>query len=65
MVVIRKPKSFDFDFDLFKNVDKNLKHETEVMIKHNESLAKHTIKNESRQLSSKYKHENDIHEHWK
>ena len=51
MVVIRKPKSFYFDFDLFKNVDKNLKHEIEVIIKHNESL------------SSKYKHENDIHEH--
>ena len=33
-------------FDLPKNVDNNLKHETESIIKHNELLAEYTIKNE-------------------
>ena len=57
MVVIIEPKSFCFDFDLPKYVGKNLKHETEVIIKHSKSLAKHAIKNEIRQLFRKYKHE--------
>ena len=29
MVVIREPKTFYFDFNLPKDVDKNLKHEIE------------------------------------
>ena len=36
---IRDPKTFYFDFDWPKNVDKNLKHEIELIIKTNESLA--------------------------
>ena len=35
MVVIREPKTFCFDFDLPKYVNKNLKHETEFIIKSN------------------------------
>ena len=33
MIVIRDPKIFCFNFDLPKNVDKNLKCETEFIIK--------------------------------
>ena len=40
-----------------------LKHETYSVIKHSELLAENTIKSEVRQLSSKYKHGNDIPEH--
>ena len=39
MIVIRDPKTFYFDFDWPKNVDENLKHEIEFIIKTNESLA--------------------------
>ena len=38
MVLIREPKTFDFDFDLFKDIDKNLKRKIEFIIKSNESL---------------------------
>ena len=34
-------------FDLHKNVHKNLYHEIDSIIKHNEFLADHTIKNKS------------------
>ena len=44
MVVIREPKTFYFDFDLPKHADKNLKHETEFVIKGNESLAENKKK---------------------
>ena len=54
-----------FHFDLAKNAGINLKHEIRSVIKHNEVLAEHTIKNEIRQLLSKYEHANDIHEHGK
>ena len=65
MVVIREPKTFHLNFDLPKDVDKNLKHETEFIIKHNDSLASHKLKNETEKLLAKYKHGNDIHEHRK
>ena len=39
MVVIRKSKTFYFDFDWPKNINENLKHEIEFVIKSNESLA--------------------------
>ena len=39
MIVIRDPKTFYFHFDRPKNVDENLKHEIEFIIKSNESLA--------------------------
>ena len=43
MIVIRDLKTFYYDFDCSKNVDKNLKHETELIIKSNESLVANTI----------------------
>ena len=48
-----------------RNFDKNLMHETDSIIKHDELLAEHPIKNEIRQLLSKYKYGNDINEHRK
>ena len=41
IVVIKKPKTFDFDFDLPKEVDKKFEHEVEFIIKHNQYLAEH------------------------
>ena len=43
MIVIRDPKSFDFDFDWLKNVDENLKYEIKFIIK-NKSLAENKMK---------------------
>ena len=43
MVVIRKPKIFSSNFDFPKD-DKNSKHKTELIIRHNECLAENTIK---------------------
>ena len=63
MLVIRDPKTFCFNFDWPKDVDENLKHQIEFMIKSNESLAKNKIKNEIEQLLLNYKHGNNIHEH--
>ena len=65
VVVIRDPKTFCFNFDWPKNVDENLKHEVEFVIKSNESLAENKIKNEIDQLLLKYKHRKNIHEHRK
>ena len=44
MIVIRSPKTFYFHFDWPKNVDENLKHEIEFIIKSNEYLAENKIK---------------------
>ena len=44
MIVIRDPKIFYFDYDWSKDVDENLKHEIEFIIKNNESLAENKIK---------------------
>ena len=63
IVVIREPKTFYFDFDWPKYVDRNLKHAIEFIAKSNESLAENKIKNEIEQLLSKYKQGNIIHEH--
>ena len=65
MVVIIDPKTFYFDFDSPKDVDENLKHKIELIIKNNESLAENKIKNKTEQLLAKYKHGNNIHEHGK
>ena len=65
MIVIRDPKTFYFDFDWSKDVEMNLKHEIEYIIKINESLAENKMKNETKQLLSKYKHGNNIDEHGK
>ena len=47
LVIIKKPNFFFFFFffDLLKTVDNNLKYEVGSIIKHNEFLAKHTIRN--------------------
>ena len=55
MVVVRDLKTSYIDFDWPKNVKENLKHENEVIIKSNESLAENKIKNEIKQLLLKHK----------
>ena len=65
MIVIRYPKTFCFNFNWSKDFDENLKHEIELIIKRNESLAENKIKDEIEQLLLKYKHGNNIHEHRK
>ena len=62
IIVIRDPKTFYFYFDWPNDVDKNLKHENEFIIKSNQSLAENKIKNKTEQLPSKYKHGNNIYE---
>ena len=44
-IVIRDPKTFYFDFDSPKDVDKNLKPEIGFIIKSSESLAENKMKN--------------------
>ena len=44
MIMTRDPKTFCFNFDLTKNVDKNLKGKIEFIIKNNESLAENKNK---------------------
>ena len=58
-------ETFCFNFDWPKNVDENLKHEIEFIIKSNESLAENKIKNEIEKLLLKHKHGSNIHEHRK
>ena len=65
MIVIRDPKTFCFNFDWPKDVDQNLKHENEFIIKRNKSLIENKTKNKIEQLLLKHKHESDIHEHRK
>ena len=65
MIVINDPKNICFNFDWSKDVDENLKYETEFIIKSNESLAENEIKNKFEQLMLKYKHVNNINEHAK
>ena len=48
-----------------KDVDENLKHEVEFIIKSNETLAENKIKNGIEQLLEKYTHGNNIQEHGK
>ena len=40
MIVIIDPKAFSFNFDGSKDVDENVKHETEFTIKSNELMMK-------------------------
>ena len=65
MIVIRDLKTFYFYFDWQKNVNENLKHEIEFVIKINESLAVNKIKIEAEQFLPKYKHRDNIYEHGK
>ena len=43
MIVIRDPKNVDFDFDWPKDVDENLKHETEFIIESYDYLGENKI----------------------
>ena len=52
MVVIREPRTFCFDFDCPKDVDKNLKREIRFIIKCNDNLTQNKMKNEIEQLLS-------------
>ena len=63
LVIITKPRTIYFD--LSKTFDNNLKHEIGFIIKYNQFLAEHTIKNQIVQLLFKLKHGNDIYEQWK
>ena len=65
MIVIRYPITVYFHFDWPKDVDENLKNETEFIVKSNETLAENKIKNETEQSLLKYKHGHNIHEHRK
>ena len=61
LVIITEPKAIHFDLPIDAN--NNLKQEKDVIIKHNELLAEHTIKNEVCQLMYKHKHVGDIDKH--
>ena len=65
MIVIRVTKTFCFNFDYSKDLDKCLNHEIESIIESNESLPENKTKNEIEQLLLKHKHGNDIHKHGK
>ena len=66
MILIKEHKTFYFDFDWPKDVDENLKHKIEFIIKNNESLVENKTKNEIEQLLFQYKQDwNNIHEHLK
>ena len=54
IVVMKDPKTFYFYFDWPKDVEKNLKHETEYIIEIYESLVENKIKKEIRQLLLRY-----------
>ena len=56
MIVIKDPKTFYFHFDWPIDVDQNLKHEIEFIVKDNKSLADNKIKNKIKQLLLQYKH---------
>ena len=55
MILIKEHKTSYFDFDWPKDVDENLKHKIEFIIKNNESLVENKTKNEIEQLLFKYK----------
>ena len=52
-------------FYLLKDVNNNLTHEINFIIRRNEFLAEHKIKREIRHVLSKYKDANDTHDHGK
>ena len=61
LLIVTEPKTIQFD--LPKNVGKNLKHEIGFSIKHNEVSTDHKIKKKISQLFFKYNHGNDIYGH--
>ena len=54
LVIIIEPKTSHFD--LPEDVRNNMKHGINSIMKHDELLAEHTIKNKISQLLLKYKH---------
>ena len=62
MIVIRYPETFCFTFNWMQYVDENLKHEIELVIKSDESLAENKIINKIEELLLKYNHWNNTHE---
>ena len=60
MIVIKDLKTSCFHFDWTRFVDKNLKYETELIIKSNASLAENKAKNKIKELLFKYKPGNNI-----
>ena len=58
---ITETKTFNFYFHIFKDVDKNLKHEIYHFIKHNVFFAGQKMKNEIDQILVKYKPGHKIH----
>ena len=58
-------ESKTFYFDLPKDINKNLSHEIDFIIKQNEFLAENTTKQKISRLLLPYNDGNDIHEHSK
>ena len=63
LITTTEPKTFRFELSKFAG--SNLANENYSIIKHNQLLAEHTLKNEVQQLLLEYKHRNDIPEHRK
>ena len=63
LTIITKPKNFHYD--LPKDIDNNLEHEIDYIIRHNKLLTKLAIKSKISQLLSKHKHGNNVYEHGK
>ena len=62
-IVMRDFKTFCFNFDWPKDVDKNLNYEIEL--KRRKSVAENKINKKTEQLFPKYEHGKNIHEHRK
>ena len=62
-LVITRAKTFNFHFHLAGNVDKNLRHEIDFIIKQNGFLAEQKIKSEIDQLLYKCKQVNEFNEY--
>ena len=65
MILKRDPETFCLNFDLTKDISKNLIREIEFFMKIIESWAKSIENKEIEQLYSKYRHGYNIHEQGK
>ena len=63
LIIITEPKTIHFN--LPKVISNNLKYEIDFIIRDNELLTEHKIKNKISRLLFKHKHVSDIHEHGK
>ena len=52
MIVIRNPKTFCFNFNQPKDVDENMKHESEFIITNNKFLAENEMKKGNTKICS-------------